>query len=180
MNIILHEGKDDKKYIKRICTHLEIKVTDENFYELGNKSNFFKKDHNAYKIIKDNPRISKILFVLDVDYEKNDRHSGGYTNTKNRINKIINQLGLNSISDYYLVCDPNTKEGYFESLLLSCISDELKKCYNEFMQCSGYNGKENQKTIITKLHELASPEKPYDYNHKNFNDIKEKLQELFA
>jgi hypothetical protein len=180
VNIILHEGKDDKKYIKRICTHLKIEVTDEIFYELGNKSNFFKEDHLAYKNIENNPRISKILFVLDIDYEKNDHKSGGYSNTRNKIEQIIKKLELDSISDYYLACDPNTRDGYFESLLLSCTSDELKKCYNDFMKCSGYNGKENQKTVITKLHELASPEKPYDYNHKNFDEIKEKLQELFA
>lgn len=92
---------------------------------------------------------------------------------------IIEVLGFNARSDYYLVCDPKTKEGYFESLLLSCVSDELKNCYDDFLKCSLFDGKENHKTIITKLHELASPEKPYDYNHENFNKIKEKLIALF-
>lgn len=53
MNIILHEGKDDKKYIKRICTHLEIKVTDENFYELASPEKPYDYNHKNFNDIKE-------------------------------------------------------------------------------------------------------------------------------
>ena len=179
MRIILHEGKDDKKYIKRICKEFNIKVSDDNFYEMGDKSSFFKENSSAYEYIKNNPRISKILFVLDADYEKNDSKYGGYDNCEREIIKIRNNLKLFDISDHCITCNPNTKDGYFETLFFSCVPDDLKKCYNEFMTCSGFKEKENYKTIMTKLHELSSPSKPYDYEHPNFEDIVEKLKNLF-
>ena len=179
MKIILHEGKDDKKYIKKICKHLEFDVTDENFYEMGGKSAFFKEDNDIYLLIKSNPRISKILFVLDADYKENDSKYGGYENTENEIKKIIRKLELVDKCDYSITCNPNTKDGYFETLFFSSVPDSLKKCYEEFMLCSGFKEKENYKTVMTKLHELASPSKPYDFNHPNFEDITTKLKNLF-
>ena len=180
MKIILHEGKDDKKYIKRICEYLKIETKDDNFYEMNNKSNFFKESNEIYQIIKSNPRTSKILFILDADYETDNKKYGGYANTERAIVNVINNLGLQDISRYYITCTPDTKDGFFETLLLSCVSDKLKKCYIEFMKCSGLNNqKEQYKTIMTKLHELASPNKPYDFNHPNFKELKEKLEKLF-
>ena len=179
MKIILHEGKDDKKYLKRICNEFNIEVNDENFYEMGDKSTFFKEENKVYKLIKNNPKISKILFVLDADYKTSDAKYGGYDNCEREITKIREELGLKDKSDYCITCNPNTKDGYFETLFFSCVSDELKKCYDEFIKCSGFKEKENYKTIMTKLHELASPSKPYDFNHPNFEDIRSKLKNLF-
>ena len=178
MKIIIHEGKDDKKYIKKVCKHLKLEVNDNIFYEMSGKSSFFKEENEIYSLIKSNPRISKILFVLDADYETNDIKYGGYENTKREVTQIIKNLNLVDISDYYIACDPNTKEGYFETLFFSCVPDKLKKCYSDFMSCSGFKEKENYKTNMTKLHELASPSKPYDFNHSNFSELKEKLIEL--
>ena len=179
MKIILHEGKDDKKYIKKICKYLELEVSDENFYEMGDKSTFFKEENETYKFIKSNPRISKILFVLDADYEKNDSKYGGYDNCEQEIKTVIENLGLKDKSNHCITCNPNTKDGYFETLFFSCVPDDLKKCYDGFMSCSGFKEKGNYKTIMTKLHELSSPSKPYDYEHPNFKDIKDKLTDLF-
>jgi len=179
MRIILHEGKDDKKYIKKICKELNIEINDENFYEMGDKSSFFKEDNINYNLLRNNPRISKILFVLDADYEKNDSKYGGYDNCEKEIKKVRRNLKLFDISDHCITCNPNTKDGYFETLFFSCVPDNLKKCYDEFMKCSGFKEKENYKTMMTKLHELASPNKPYDFDHPNFKDIKDKLIDLF-
>ena len=33
--------------------------------------------------------------------------------------------------------------------------------------------KEQTKTIMTKLHEFRSPEKPYSFEHDNFKEIKD-------
>lgn len=179
MRIILHEGKDDKKYIKRICNYLKIQVTDENFYEMRDKSTFFKEENEIYQLIKANSRISKMLFVLDADYKTNDSVYGGCDNAQREILKMIEKLGLSDRSDYYITCDPTTKDGYFETLFFSCVPDDLKNCYDAFMKCSGFNQKENYKTIMTKLHEMASPKKPYDFEHPNFNELKQKLKNLF-
>ena len=82
MRIILHEGKDDKRYLKKICAYLDIKISDENFYEMGNKSNFFKKDCEVYRYKITDPRVEKILFILDADYEKDNKIYGGFDNSK--------------------------------------------------------------------------------------------------
>ena len=179
MVLILHEGKDDKKYLKRVCSYLDIEVNDDDFYEMGDKSSFFKEDSPAYEYIKKNPRVSKILFVFDADYQSNDSKYGGYENSEREIKLVIENLELLNKSDYCITCNPNTKDGYFETLFFSCVPDDLKKCYEEFMKCSGFKEKENYKTIMTKLHEMASPRKPYDYEHPNFEDIKIKLKNLF-
>ena len=53
MVAILHEGKDDKKYIKRILKYLNISnYTDDTFYEMKGKSNFYKPNYVNYKILK--------------------------------------------------------------------------------------------------------------------------------
>jgi hypothetical protein len=179
MRVILHEGKDDKKYIKRVCSYLKLEVTDENFYEMGDKSTFFKEDNPNYTLLKNNPRIEKILFVLDSDYQDNDSKYGGYENSEREIKLVIEKLELLNKSDYCITCNPNTKDGYFETLFFSCVPNDLKKCYEEFMKCSGFKEKENYKTIMTKLHEMASPSKPYDFEHENFNELKQKLKNLF-
>ena len=41
------------------------------------------------------------------------------------------------------------------------------------MKCTGFQGKEQTKTIMTKLHEFSSPEKPYSFEHDNFKEIKD-------
>ena len=179
MKIILHEGKDDKKYIKRVCEYLNIEVSDENFYEMGSKSTFFKEDNPIYSMIKNDPRVEKILFVIDADYKKDNSIYGGYENSQRELIKIIDNLELKSISDFYIACDPKTKDGYFETLFYSCVPEDLKKCYNSFMDCSKFKAKQNYKTIITKLHELSSPSKPYSFDHENFDELKEKLINLF-
>jgi hypothetical protein len=179
MKIILHEGKDDKKYIKRICEYLELEVTDKNFYEMGDKSTFFKEKNKVYDLIQKNPKISQILFVLDADYQANDSKYGGYENSEREIKLVMKNLKLLDKSDYCISCNPKTKDGYFETLFFSCVPDDLKKCYEEFMKCSGFKEKENYKTIMTKLHEMASPSKPYDFEHQNFIELKQKLKNLF-
>jgi hypothetical protein len=182
MVAILHEGKDDKKYIKRVLEFLNIEnYSNDTFYEMNNKSNFFKTNHINYRTLKqkiENDEITKVLFILDADY-KTDSVYGGVSNTTTELEKIISELGFFNNYEIYVVCEPGTAEGYFETLFLSCVSDELKECYQKFIECTGFTGKEPTKTIMTKLHELSSPEKPYSFEHANFKPLKDTLTNLF-
>ncbi|MAD42982.1 MAG: hypothetical protein CL623_11420 [Arcobacter sp.] len=182
MVVILHEGKDDKKYIKRLFEHLDIKnYSDENFHKMNDKPNFFKKDYTTYRILKqkiENDEVTKVLFLLDADYIKNDC-TYGKTNTIKNIKKLISELDFEFNYEIFIVCEPNKDEGYFETLFLSSVSDDLKNCYQSFMKCTGFTGKEQTKTIMMKLHELASPQTPYSFEHENFKDIKEFLTNNF-
>jgi hypothetical protein len=179
---IICEGKTDKNKISELLTFLNISYSDDNFNVMGNKSNIFKKDDIRYttllKFIKSD-KIEQVLFIVDTDYQKDNNIYGGYDNTKNEIEKLLINLKIENISDYYITCNPITKDGYLESLLLSTVDDNLKICYDKFLDCIDFKEKNQHKYIMEQLHKMTQPNKPYDFNHKNFNELKEKLTNLF-
>jgi len=149
---------------------------------MNNKSNFYKSDFVNYKILKQkikNDEITKLLFILDADNPRENKVFGGKSNTLTKLEELIQNLDFKFEYEIYIVCDKNSNEGYFETLFLSSVNDDLKNCYQKFMECSGFNGKEQTKTIMMKLHELASPQSPYSFEHENFNEIKEFLTNNF-
>ncbi len=179
---IICEGKTDKNKIIEFLNFLNILSADDNFVVMGNKSNFFKLNNGEYKtlhqLIKAD-KIEKILFIVDADYQKDNKEYGGYKNTKEKIKKLFFDLNIKFISDYYITCNPNTNDGYLESLLLSTVNVNLKECYDEFLKCIDFKEKNNHKYIMEQLHKITQPNKPYDFNHKNFRELKEKLVKLF-
>jgi len=179
---IICEGKTDKNKIGELLEFLNISYSDDNFIVMGNKSNFFKLDSSEYKtllqLIKAD-KIEKVLFIIDADYQKDNKQYGGYNNTENKIEELLVNLDITSISDYYITCDPITKDGYLESLLLSTVDDNLKQCYNEFLDCINFKEKNQHKYIMEQLHKITQPNKPYDFKHKDFRELKEKLVKLF-
>jgi hypothetical protein len=178
---ILCEGKTDKEFLKLFLKDLGADTTKIVFFVLGNKSNFFKQDNKNYKelLIKINTEtVDKILFVLDADSIENDSLYGGYSNTENKLNKIISSLKLLNY-DTYIVCDPTTKTGYLESLILSTLNIKQKQCINDFLKCSEFKNKKNHKAIINQIYKQAYPNAPYDFSHQNFKELKAKLKDLF-
>jgi hypothetical protein len=179
---IVCEGRGDIKNLKALLTFLKIPFNDETFVSTGGKSFLLNSKIEEYGILLEKIEkgfIQKILFVVDVDDCDNDQALCGMENTINKIKQLQKDLGVENISDYYLACDLNTQKGYFESLLLSAIDDDVKKCYEDFRVCSELNSKAVDKNILTELHNLTKPDKPYDFNHSNFDDLKTKLQNLF-
>ena len=163
--------------------YFEFEVTDDNFIVTGNKSYLLDDKYAGYRNLLNQIKLGiviKLLFIVDADYEENNAQLGGFDNTKNKIVELINSLNVAEISNYFIGCDPKTKKGYFESLLLSTVDDELKKCYEEFLNCLKLTAKDNQKTIMEKLHRLTQPKKPYDFSHSNFKELKQKLEKLFS
>jgi len=179
---IVCEGKTDKNFIKSFLEFLGIEISDDNFIIMGNKSNIFKIDNKEYKtllaLVKAE-KVEKVLFIVDADYQKDNAKFGGYENTKNEIEKLLDKLKIKEISDYFITCNPTTKDGYLESLILSTIDENLTKCYIEFLDCIEFKEKNHHKYIVTELHKLTKPNKPYDFNHQNFNELKKKLKNVF-
>ena len=183
---ILHEGQKDKsldsEILKLLLEKLELDEYKVEFFGFGAKSNFFKLENVKYKRLQqqiDEEEINKILFIIDSDYIANDSVYNGYDNTYNELMKIIRLLNLESISDIYISCEPITKNGYMESLVLSTIPKEQKQCIENFLQCNEFKSKENDKAIINQIYKSAYPNASYEFSHKNFNLLKEKLQNLF-
>jgi len=183
---ILHEGSSkktsDNKLLKLLIEELSLGVNDIQFIGMGGKSNFFKKDNVNYKQLKLNINseyISKILFIIDADYETNDTIYGGYENAEKKLKEMIKELELEEYSDFYITCDPNTKDGYLESLILSTIPKNERICIDNFLNCSKFKSKDNAKSIINQIYNLGYPNAPYNFSHENFDELKEKLKKLF-
>jgi hypothetical protein len=184
---ILHEGNSKKTYdnelLKLLIEDLGLDIDRVEFFGFGTKSNFFKSENEKYKRLKlqiEEEAIGQILFVVDADYESNDKVYGGFENTEAELKKIIDTFGISSMSDIYITCDPNTKDGYLESLILSSISEKQKECIETFLDCSEFKSKENHKSILNEIYKKAYPSSPYDFSHKNFDELKQKLKSLFS
>lgn len=183
---IAHEGKTDKSLdnslLKLLIKDLNLQEEKVEFFGFGAKSNFFKQDNDKYKRLKlqiDEEEISKILFVIDADFEKKDTVYGGYENTTNKLKEVLLALNIEEeISDIYVTCNPQTKDGYLESLILSTISKEQKECIESFLECSEFESKENHKAILNSIYNIAYPNAPYDFEHENFDELKQKLKNL--
>lgn len=178
---ILCEGKSDKEFLELLLDNLSIEKDSCVFYILGNKSNFFKKDNTKYTELLEDielEKITKTLFVIDADNIENDSNYGGYDNTERELQNIIKELGLNNC-DIFIMCDPQTRIGYLESLILSTISPEQKQCIDDFLSCSEFKSKDNHKAILHQIYKQAYPQYPYDFSHSNFEILKQKLQDLF-
>jgi len=183
---ILHEGNSkkthDNQLLKLLLAEMNLDEKKVRFIGVGNKSNFFKIDNIDYIKLKmdiEYEKFSKILFVVDADYEKNDSIYGGYQNTKIELEKIIKKLNLEEYSDTYITCDPIEKCGYLESLILSTIPQKEKECIETFLECSDFKSKENHKAILNQIYKTAYPNAPFDFSHENFDELKTKLKNLF-
>jgi len=182
---ILHEGNanktNDNELLKLLLKDLGCDESRVEFFGFGSKSNFFKVDNVKYEILKlqiEEEAISKILFVVDADYECHDNKCGGSKKTKLALENVIKDLYLSKISDIYVTCDPRTNDGYLESLILSTIPNKQKKCIENFLHCSNFKSKENHKSILNEIYKKAYPNAPYDFTHENFDELKEKLKNL--
>jgi len=173
--LILCEGPQDKEFLNLFCKEY-LKIEIPNIQDLKGKSNFFKED--SYTQIKQQVKAGmydKILFVLDSDFEKNDAKNGGYNNTENSIKKIIKKLGFEGVADYYITCDPSTKNGNLEHLILSTMDATKKECIETFIKCvEGKEAHENKKIVLTGYKTIFK-EAPYNFDHKNFEELKTKI-----
>ena len=180
--LILCEGGDDIAFLNRYLN--EFLGIDKKIYEIrkmDNKSNFFKKE--KYKTISQQIEANlydKVLFVLDSDFEENDSIYGGYKNTEEKIKEIIKELKLDTVSQYFISCEPNTKNGNLEHLLLSTCEESKKDCIETFINCIGLMDIEtsNKKIVLTTYKEIFNNH-PYNLGHKNFDELKIKIDDLF-
>ncbi len=184
MYAILHEGKSiDKGFFELLLDSLDLDKSEISFLGMGSKSNFFKTNSKRYKdLLLDIKieKITKILFILDADYEGNKKYDG-YKETLNQIKVVQKELEIIDISDIFIAYDINSekKEGYLESLILSSLPKEQERCIKKFLNCSEFKSKSHDKSIFNIIYKNAYPNAPYNFEHPNFNKLKEKLKNLF-
>lgn len=181
--IIFHEGKSiDKSFFELLISALGKDSEKIEFYGMGGKSNFFKKNNINYSnMLLEIDEVDKILFIIDSDYET-EKKFGGYDNTLKEIEIIQNELNIKEISDTFIAYDKNSenKEGYLESLILSSLTDEQNDCIQTFLEkCPEFKGKNSHKSIFNIIYKNAYPNKPFNFEHPNFDELREKLKNLF-
>jgi len=181
---ILHEGTEDFKLVRQLANSLGYDFDGlVQPYKIGSKSNFFKIDNTDYRELVqlvEADQIDKVLFVLDADDPANDQVYGGYENTLKELNKIIVDLGLGSIAQAFICCDPQTKLGNVENLLLSTLDNEKKECIEHFLECSEFGAPGDAKAVLNSIYQRGFPKAPYNYDHEYFDELKEKLGWLLA
>lgn len=180
---IVCEGKSDFEFLTELICHLGFNEKNAIPYRFSGKSFVLDATHKKYKDLKneiDNDQIEKILFVVDSDSEKSDPKHNGYENTQIALDSIIESLGFTAISHTYIMCDPMTRKGYLESLILSTIPEKQRNCIACFLACSEFKSKEHHKAILNDIYRLAYPNAPYNFEHTHFDELKTKLKNLFV
>jgi len=176
-NLIICEGKNDKKFLEELLEDLKIDNIVVQFLgrDAKNKSSIFKRE-KYHRIKKEVGTIYRnLLIMFDSDYEKNDAKYGGYINSEEEIKLLIDDLELQDYADYYIVCDPNNKNGYLESLILSTIPKKEKECIESFINCSNFKDKEKDKAILNQIYKLGYPNEPYNFLHIHYKSLRDKL-----
>ena len=184
---IFHEGHANKSadisLIKELIKHLNLDFQKIHSYGMGSKSNFFEKEDKNYQDFKqllDTDQIDKALLIIDADNERDNNTYGGFENTKRELLVILEHLDIKKVCNIYISCDPNTKEGYLESLILASIPEAHKECIETFFACSQFESRDNAKAILNQIYKQAYPAAPYNFSHSNFNELKHKLEALFS
>jgi 5S rRNA maturation endonuclease (ribonuclease M5) len=176
---IICEGEDDKEFIDLFLKHLvENNIVSLNpsqnylqyIKDKGGKTKLLCKDNHKQtgKRINNN-KIKKVLFIFDADFE-GDNQCDGLENSINCIEQLIKDLDWKIEIDY-CIFDKNLDDVIIRSI-------EKEQCFKDFDKCLGVKNK-NRK-ISTCIYKKLYSESPYDFSHKNFDDLKTKLTQIFA
>ncbi len=184
-SLILCEGGDDIGFINLFLKFLEINSKNITIKKLDNKSNFFKletyKDKNILESLE-NGEYDKVLFVFDSDYIQDDRVTGGFVNSEKSIQKITKEiksyLGFDLDLDYYIMCDPISKDGNLEHLIISTLNEKKQICVNQLLECIETHKTYGNKKIVLSSYKTIFDEPNYNFLHQNFKILKDKLEAL--
>jgi len=174
---IICEGKNDQEFLGEFIDFLGFKLNGVDFYIFKGKSFIFKPDHPKYKkeLLAELGGIDKILFVVDADYEDN-----AFDKTQKDLDQVIDTLELGKLSQTYIMCDPKTKKGYLESLILSTLEPEQKKCIECFLTCTGWKPEKGDKTVYHRLYKTGYPNPQHNFGHNSFKKLKDLLIKLLT
>lgn len=181
-SLLLCEGGNDVGFFTKFCKYLNLdmkkitiqkisKETDKN-----GKSAFWKK--STYITIKqqvDKGLYSKVLFIVDADYPKNDAKCGGLINSEKCLEEIINTLGFTDKAKYYVACDSAVETGNLEHLVLSTLDETRNKCINDLLKCVLDMDVHSDKKIVLSSYEAIFKEDPYNFTHENFAELQKLL-----
>jgi len=183
--MIFVEGNDDKKFLVSLLQDLKknekIIVDDtsfENYIEImGSKRKLLDSNNPKYQktLMKvEYGEITKALFIFDSDFETGDKNCNGMDQSINCYKQLIKQLNWNIEFNFHIF---HRNLDYF---LVETIKD--KKCYENFdklVKCLEVEETKPNKKPIANLYRDLYPYPKFDYSDEKFDDIKQKLINLF-
>jgi len=176
MVVFVVEGKTDIEFFRDFIEELDIQKDRYAFKNFEGKDNIFKLNHKLYNEIEGELDIvDKIFIAVDADDPKDRSPIRGYIKTQKRLEKLIDDLDFDIAIDYFIFSDQEKEKGYLESFLLSVLDDEQQKCIEKFKECYKYDLKD--KWIFNEFYKQK--QYPFDYSHPNFDELKQKLKNLF-
>ncbi|MEA2049360.1 MAG: hypothetical protein U9O56_01305 [Campylobacterota bacterium] len=177
---IFVEGEEDKKFIIKLFLFLkkngditfEENVNfDDYITEMNNKSKLLNIDSyiNITPIIKE--KVTKVLFIFDSDFEKDNRKCNGIEKSKECFNNLKDKLDWDVIYDNYI----------FHRNLDYFIAETIEKehCLLQIEECLELNTLKPNRKPLAALYGIMYPKAPYNLEHQNFNELKQKLKNLF-
>ena len=176
MVIIITEGETDIEFIRDfIDASLNVPRDKYEFKNFEGKDNIFNRVHKIYDEIESELEIIDGIFITaDADDPKDPSPIRGYHETEEALKALMGDLDFGVPMDHYIFCDDN-REGFLESFLLSVLDDEQKQCVQNFKECYRYEISDK----LTYNTFYKQRKHPFDFSHKNFTELKTKLQTLF-
>jgi len=186
---IFVEGNDDKNFIVKLLNDLkqtkEIRVDEninfQNYIEvMGSKAKLLDYKHTKYKKVSEKIgfEILNVLFIFDCDFKIDDKNCNDMVNSEQCFDDLLKNLKwdikiekdkhlhiFNKNLDYFLLETINTKECYdhFDKLIKCLDVEKLKP---------------NKKPIANLYRDLY-PYPQFDFKDDKFNELKQKLKNLF-
>jgi len=181
-SLILVEGEDDIKFIHLLLAYLKVNKKKIVVKRLNDKSSFFKIETYEKKTILETLKsgeYNKLLFIFDSDFEEDNKKYGGFINSQREIKRIIEEIkervGFDFYTDYYIMCDPKTKNGNLEHLIISTLPTEKEQCVNELLECIKPYKNHGNKKIVLSSYKTIFDEPDYNFSHSNYGVLTSKL-----
>ena len=177
---IFVEGEDDKKFIIVFLRKLlKDKAVDlgnnTNFDDLitimGNKSKLLKYENYANTSLLVGKKIKKALFIFDCDFEKDNKKCNGIEKSQECFDKLKDKLKWTIPIDNYIFY---RNLDYFIAKTI-----EKEHCLLEIEKCLELNTLKPNRKPLASLYAIMYPKKPYNLEHDDFKEIKDKLIDLF-
>jgi hypothetical protein len=181
---IFVEGEDDKKFIIVFLR----KLLKDNAIDLGNNTNFDDLitimgnkskllNSSEYKNISKQigKKIKKVLFIFDCDFEKDNKKCNGMKKSEECFDTLLEKLNWN------IKIEKNKHLHIFNRNLDYCIVETIEKehCLLEIEKCLELNTLKPNRKPLASLYAIMYPKKPYNLEHNDFKEIKDKLIDLF-
>jgi len=181
---IFVEGEDDKKFIitllRFFIKNKEIDLGSNNNFDdfieiMGNKSKLLNS--SEYKNISKqiDKKIKKVLFIFDCDFEKDNRKCNGMEKSEECFDNLLKELKWN------IRIEKDEHLHIFNRNLDYCIAETIGKehCLLEIGKCLELNTLKPNRKPLAALYAIMYPKNPYNLEHPNFNELKQKLKNLF-